>query len=88
MQTPYGPMYALMTSWEKQAKTEQLEMPPFYPQNNKLVGLEGAHYNHVHGWVKSTGMSKTLGRNLSKQLSFEAFALLGVTPNLHVFLTH
>lgn len=68
IQTPYGPMYALMTSCEKQDKDEAAGDASLLPQNNKLLSLEGAHYNHVHGWVKSTSTVKKLGRNLSKTI--------------------
>lgn len=82
------PMYALMTWCEKQAKEEAAEDASLLSQNNKLLSLEGAHYNHVHRWVKSTGnVKKVRKKSLKKQLSLEAFALWGVKPNQHVFLT-
>lgn len=89
MQTPYGPMYALTTLCEKQAKDEAAGDASLLPQNNKLLGLEGAH-NHVHGWVKSTGNVKTVREKSLKTVVFWSicFVLWGVKPNQHVFLTH
>lgn len=52
-------------------------MQTFYPPNNNLLDLEGAHYSHVHGWVKPTGNVKGFGKKSLKQLSLEDFALLG-----------
>lgn len=79
IQTPYGPMYALMTSCEKQAKDEAAGDASLLSQNNKLLSLEGAHYNHVHGWVKSTGNVKKVRKKSLKNNCLLKHLLCGVS---------
>ena len=78
-------MVQRMHSWphvKSRPKTQQLEIPPFYPQNNKLLGLEGTNYNHVHGWVKSMGNVKVFGKKSLKTIVSESLCFVGVSNSV------
>lgn len=86
MQTPYGPMYAPMTSCEKQAKDITAGGASLLPPEQQLLGLEGAHHNHVHGWVKSMSNVKGFGKKVLKTVVPGSLHFVGVSSPICISL--